>query len=147
METTEIGLEYQSKRTPRKREPQNLGKRMEEETINSFIIQRFTAEFQFNHIRPISQTTSVRFYGGAGCQCRSSRVCPAFVLYPEFVLHMSSLCLDNVLVHCMSSLCLQYPTYVLVRSSVCPAGPTYVLNLSSDFDQIYRKIGEQNLDK
>ena len=27
---------------------------MEEETINSFIIQRFTAEFQFNHIQPIS---------------------------------------------------------------------------------------------
>ena len=36
---------------------------------------------------------------GAGCQCRSSRVCPDFVLHPEFVLHLSSLCLEYVLVH------------------------------------------------
>ena len=84
---------------------------------------------------------------GAGYQCRSSRVCPDFVLCPEFVLHLSSLCLEYVLIHWMSSLCLQNQTFVLPKSNLCPACPTYVLNLFSDSDQIGQKSEGQNLDK
>ena len=80
---------------------------------------------------------------GAGCQCRSSRVCPDFVLCPEFVLHLSSLCLEYVLVHWMSSLCLQNQTFVLPKSMFCPACPTYVLNLVSDADQIGKKMEDK----
>ena len=84
---------------------------------------------------------------GAAYQCRSSRVWPDFVLYLEFVQHMTSLWPDHVLVLSVTSICLQNQTFDFIKSSICPAGLTYVLNLSSDSEQIGGRNGGQNLDK
>ena len=84
---------------------------------------------------------------GAGCQCGSSRVCPHFVLCLDFVQNMSILCLDYVLVQCMTSICLQYQTFVLTKSNICPSDLTFVLSLSSWATKIDRKSARQNLVK
>ena len=82
---------------------------------------------------------------GAGGQCGSSRVCPDFVLCLDFVHNMSSLCLDYVLVQCMTSICLQYQTFVLVKTNICPSDPTFVLSLASWATKIDGKYTRQNL--
>ena len=83
----------------------------------------------------------------AGGQCWSSRVWPDFVLYPDFVHNVPSLCLDYVLVQCLTTICLQYQTFVLTKSNICPSDPTFVLFLSCDLAQINQKIGGQKVVK
>ena len=56
---------------------------------------------------------------------------------------MSSLCLDYVLVLSVTSICLQNQTFDFIKSSVCPAGQTFVLILSSDTEQIARKMEDK----
>ena len=73
--------------------------------------------------------------------------CPDFALCLHFVLNMSSLFLDYVLVQCMTSICLQYQTFVLAKSNICPSDPTFVLFLSCDLAQMNQKIGGQNMVK
>ena len=60
---------------------------------------------------------------------------------------MTTICPGYVLDQFMTSIYLQNPSIVLVKSSLCPGIQTFVLFLSSDIDQISQKIGRQNLDK
>ena len=84
------------------------------------------------------------FYG-AGFQWWYPNFCPAFVLCLAFVQHMSSICLNFVLVKHLSNICPKKPTFVLRKSNICPHSPTYVLILSSVLAKIHPKIGGQNL--
>ena len=60
---------------------------------------------------------------------------------------MFSLCLDYVHVQYMTSICLQYQTFVLAKSNICPSDPTFVLSLSPRTTKIDGKSSRQNLVK
>ena len=60
---------------------------------------------------------------------------------------MSCLCLVNVLVQCMTSICLIDQTFVLAKSNICPSVPTFVLILSCWSTKIDRESAWQNLVK
>ena len=83
---------------------------------------------------------------GAGCQCRYPYSCPDFVLCLEFVHYVSSLCPIYVHVLNMTSICLQNPSFVLIKSCFCPRDPIFVLFLSFllaqiDLDKNQSKFG------
>ena len=82
---------------------------------------------------------------GAGFQWWYPNFCPAFVLCLAFVQHMSSICLNFVLVKHLSNICPKKPTFVLGKSNICLHSPTYVPLLSSDFVKNQQKIEGQNL--
>ena len=97
--------------------------------------------------KPLTQVATCTSFLGAGCQCWSSRVCPDFVLSPDFIQLMSSLCPEYVLALYLTNSYPQNPRFVLIKSRICPCGLAFVLFLSSDLSKIARKIGRQNLVK
>ena len=81
----------------------------------------------------------------AGGQCGYPNFCPTFVLCLAFVQHMSSICLNFVLVKHLSNICPKKLTFVLRKSNIRPHSPTYVLFLSFVLAKIHPKIGGHNL--